>query len=51
MARYSYFDDFTEEERAQVVERMRKEHQSWKEIIERFGHPSGWKEEQVRMKI
>ncbi len=51
MTRYSYFDDYTEEEREQVVERMKKEHQSWKEIIKRFGHPSEWKEEQMVMML
>lgn len=45
----SYFDDYTEEEREQVREKMVKEGCSWKEVIERFGHPSEWEEEQLKM--
>jgi hypothetical protein len=42
VAKYSYFDDFTEEEREMVRQKMKSEGQSWKEIMERFGHPSKW---------
>jgi hypothetical protein len=40
----SYFDDYTEEEREMMRKKMAEEHQSWKEIISRFGHPSTWSE-------
>jgi hypothetical protein len=51
MARYSYFDDFTEEERQMVRRRMLKEHQTWKEILKRFGHPSKWKENELQIRM
>ena len=47
--KYSYFDDFTEVERKMVFARMQKHGQTWKEIIQRFGHPSKWVNEQIRM--
>jgi hypothetical protein len=40
----SYFDDYTEEERAMMHKKMAEEHQSWKEILRRFGHPKDWPE-------
>jgi hypothetical protein len=46
---YSYFDDYTEEEREQVRQRMVEYGYSWKDVINRWGHPSEWKEEQLRL--
>jgi hypothetical protein len=46
VARYSYFDDFTEEERQMVRAKQIEQGQSWKEIIQRFGHPKDWEENQ-----
>lgn len=47
--RLSYFDDFTDEEREQVRERMVRNGQTWDEIINRYGHPKTWEAEQIRM--
>jgi hypothetical protein len=49
--KYSYFDDFTEEERQQVRLKMIECGQTWKEIIKRFGHPKDWEENQLQMKM
>lgn len=51
MARYSYFDDFTERERGLVVAKMLEEGQTWKDIIKRFGHPRDWEENDPQMRL
>lgn len=40
----SYWDDYTEEERQKMKDKMLKEHQTWQEILDRFGHPKDWPE-------
>ena len=42
---WSWFDDFTKEERAMIQERRVKEGMNAKELLARFGHPSTWKYE------
>lgn len=50
MTKYSYFDDFTNEEREKMRLKMIEEKQTWDEILERFGHPKDWpKAEQLEM--
>ena len=49
--KYSYFDDFTPEERKAVFDRMSKEEMTFDEIMKRHGHPSTWETEQIRMNI
>ena len=44
MTRLSYFKDFTEKEREAVRKKMVERGQTWKEIINRFGHPKDWEE-------
>lgn len=46
--RYSYFDDYTPEERDLVRLKMIEEGQSWDEIIQRFGHPKEWEKRQTK---
>lgn len=45
----SYWDDYTPEEREKVREKMVEKGCSWKEVIDRYGHPSEWQEEQLKM--
>ena len=47
--KWSYFDDFTEEEREMLKQRRIREGQSAKEILYRFGHPSTWEAEQLQL--
>ena len=44
MARYSYFQDFTDKEREAMFQKMKERGQTWKEILNRFGHPKDWEE-------
>lgn len=49
MTVWSYFDDFNEEEREQLLQRRIREGQTAKEILKRFGHPSTWEAEQLTL--
>jgi hypothetical protein len=49
--RYSYWDEYTEEQREMVRRKMISEGQSWEEIIKRFGHPKDWDKNALQISL